>query len=160
MRLGLVVRNALMAERAVVGCLQALLSGRSVVDSVNDMVGSCVATENDAFHPVERMAARRHQLRDRILNRVRLGDFATVREIMLVASIPRQTANRWLREAGIDLAVARLRRIARMHGQEELYLAARSGMRKPTAAQQRRDNMRSVRRFNAANGRPAEPGSA
>lgn len=83
-----------------------------------------------------------------------------MREIMLVASITRQTACRWLREAEIDLVAARLRRIAKMHGQEELWLAGRSGMRKPTAAQQRRDTLRSVRRFNAANSKAGEPGSA
>lgn len=104
------------------------------------------------------MAARRHPLRDRILARIRRGDLASVREIMLVASIPRQTANRWLREAGIDLTVARMRRVAQMHEQEELYLAARSGMRKPTAAERRRQLLQSVKRFNAANSKTVQPG--
>lgn len=117
-------------------------------------------SENDTFQAVERMAAPRHPLRDRLLTRIRLGELASVREIMLVASIPRQTANRWLREAGIDLKVVRLRRIAEMHEQEELYLAARSGMKRPTAAQRRRDTLKAVRRFNAANGKAGEPGSA
>ncbi|WGR74329.1 MULTISPECIES: hypothetical protein [unclassified Bradyrhizobium] len=104
------------------------------------------------------MVAARHPLRDRIIARVRRGEIANVREMMLVASIPRQTANRWLREAGIDLSEMRLRLIAKMHTQEELYLAGRSGMKRPTAAQQRRDLLKSVRRFNAANAK--EPGSA
>lgn len=104
------------------------------------------------------MTARRHPLRDRILVRIQRGELASVREIMLVASIPRQTVNRWLREAGIDLSVVRMRMVAKMHGQEELYLAGRSGVKRPTAAQQRRDLLRSVRRFNEANAK--EPGSA
>lgn len=107
--------------------------------------------ENVSFRIMERMAARRHPLRDRILIRIARGEVANVREIMLVASIPRQTANRWLREAGIDLAAMRLRMVAKMHEQEERYLAGRSGMKRPTAAQQRRDLLKSVRRFNAAN---------
>lgn len=109
------------------------------------------------------MAARRHPLRDRILSRIRRGEIASVREIMLVASVPRQTANRWLREDAIDLAAMRLRLVAKMHAQEELYLAGRGGMRRQTAAQQRRDLLKSVRRFNAANAkgsRPAREGSS
>lgn len=103
------------------------------------------------------MAARRHPLRDRILARIHRGEIASVREIMLVASIPRQTANRWLREAGIDLAEMRMRLVAKMHGQEEVYLASRSGVKRPTAAQQRRDLLKSVRRFNEANSRKPVP---
>ena len=73
------------------------------------------------------MAAPRHPLRDRILTRIRRGELASVREIMLVASIPSQTTNRWLREAGIDLAAMRMRLVAKMHTQEEQYLASRGG---------------------------------
>jgi hypothetical protein len=51
---------------------------------------------------------------------------------MLVASIPRQTANRWLREAGIDLATARLRLITKLHEREERYLAGKLAKRKPS----------------------------
>jgi hypothetical protein len=78
------------------------------------------------------MAAPRHPLRDRILHRIRRGDLASVREIMLVASVPRQTANRWLRESGIDLANARLRHVARMREQEERHLAGLPPRRRPS----------------------------
>jgi len=78
------------------------------------------------------MAALRHPLRDRILNRIRRGEIASVREIVLVASIPRQTANRWLREAGIKLDDARLRAVNKMHEQEERYLAGLPPRRKPS----------------------------
>lgn len=97
------------------------------------------------------MAPARHPLRDRILIRIRRGEIASVREMMLVASIPRQTANRWLREAGIKLEDARMHMVAKMHEQEERYLAGRNGMKRPTAAQRRRDLLKSVRRFNEAN---------
>jgi hypothetical protein len=78
------------------------------------------------------MAANRHPLRERILSRINRGELASVREIMLVASIPRQTANRWLREAGIELDVARQRMLAKMHEQEERYLAGLPPKRKPS----------------------------
>lgn len=120
----------------------------------------CVAAENDAFYISERMAAPRHPLRDRILIRIRRGEIASVREIMLVASIPSQTANRWLREAGIKLDDARMRMVARMHEQEERYLAGRSGMKRPTAAQQRRHLLKSVRRFNEAMAKDPRPARA
>jgi hypothetical protein len=119
---------------------------------------SLIDTENDAFHPVERMAARRHPLRDRILARIRRGDLASVREIMLVASIPRQTANRWLREEKIDLPAMRMRHVAKLHRVEEEYLAARSGQPRPSQQQRWREMQRAVRRFNEANAK--KPGSA
>ncbi|MCK1445414.1 hypothetical protein IVB43_23805 [Bradyrhizobium sp. 48] len=55
-----------------------------------------------------------------------------MREIMLVASIPRQTANRWLRQAGIKLGDARLRLVTKMHEQEERYLAGLPERRRPS----------------------------
>jgi hypothetical protein len=78
------------------------------------------------------MAARRHPLRNRLLLRVRRGDFATVKEIMIVGSLPRQTVCRWLREDRIDLASARLRLIASMHEREERFLAGLPARRKPS----------------------------
>lgn len=98
------------------------------------------------------MAARRHPLRDRILARVRRGDLASAGEIMLVASVPRQTANRWLREAGLDIAAMRLRQVARMHDQEERYLAGTTPRRRPSKAMLRREAEAAIRKFNEANG--------
>ena len=104
------------------------------------------------------MAARRHPLRDRILTRIRRGDLASVREIMLVASIPRQTANRWLREEKIDLAAMRMRHVAKLHRIEEEYLAARSGRPKASQQERWREMQKAVRRFNEANAK--KPGAA
>jgi hypothetical protein len=78
------------------------------------------------------MPAKRHPLRSRTLAGIKSGRFATVSEIMMVASIPRQTANRWLREAGIKLADARLRRLAKMRSQEERYLEGLPPLRRPS----------------------------
>lgn len=103
-----------------------------VVTSVMSRSSWCVVPENQEFSLVERMAAPRHPLRDRILARIRRGDIASVQEIMLIATVPRQTANRWLREAGIDLALGRMRAVARMHEQEERYLAGLPSRRRPS----------------------------
>lgn len=104
------------------------------------------------------MAARRHPLRDRIITRIRRGELASVREIMLVATLPRQTVNRWLREEKIDLAAMRLRHVAKLHRIEEEYLASRSGQHRPTKRQRWLEMQRAVRRFNEANAK--EPGPA
>lgn len=77
---------------------------------------------------------------------------ASVAEIMLVASVPRQTANRWLREAGVDLTAMRLRQVARMHDHEERYLAGTGPRRRPSKAMLRREAEIAIRKFNEANG--------
>lgn len=102
---------------------------------------------------LERMPGHRHPLRDRILLRIKRGELASVPEIMLVASIPRQTANRWLREARIKLGAARLHLVAKMREQEERYLAGLSPLHKPTKRQMRQEIERGIKRFNAANGK-------
>lgn len=117
-----------------------------------------VAAQNDAFYSLERMPGHRHALRDRILARIRRGELATVREIMLVASVPRQTVNRWLREDKIDLAAMRLRHISKLHQVEEEYLETRSGQPRLTSQQRWIATRRAMRRFNEANAK--EPGSA
>jgi hypothetical protein len=95
------------------------------------------------------MAPARHPLRDRILFRIRRGEIASVREMMLVASIPRQTANRWLREADIDLDAARLVLVTKMHEQEERHLAGKPPRRKPSKRLLRKIADRALREFNA-----------
>lgn len=90
--------------------------------------------------------------------RIRRGDFATVREIMLVGTVPRQTVNRWLREEKIDLAAMRMRYVARMHRIEEEYLAGLSGTVRLTARQRRLEMKQAVRRFNEAQANSQEPG--
>lgn len=120
--------------------------------------------KTDAFHILERMPGHRHPLRDRILLRIKRGELASVREMMLVASIPRQTANRWLREGKIKLDAARMHLVAKMREQEERYLAGLSPLHKPTKKQMRREIERGIKRFNAANGKhskiPDEAASA
>jgi len=92
------------------------------------------------------------------MSRVRRGELASVGEIMLVASVPRQTVNRWLREDRVDLKAMRLRQVARMHAVEAEYLDTLSGSPRPTKRQRWLETQKAVRRFNDANAK--EPGSA
>lgn len=81
----------------------------------------------------------------------RRGELASPAEGATVASVPRQTAARWIREAGIDVKAARLRYLARGQLKAERYAAGLPPRRKPSKAQMRRDLEMSLRRFNAAN---------
>jgi hypothetical protein len=106
---------------------------------------------NDKFYSLERMSAPRHPLRDRILHRIRRGELGTVREIMVVSNLPRQTVNRWLREEKIDLGRMRLRRLTMMYEQESRYLAGRPAKRKPSKAVLHRIAARWKRRWDRQN---------
>ena len=55
-----------------------------------------------------------------------------MREIEVVTSVPRQTIARWLREDELDLGKLRMRRLAKLHEQEERYLAGLPPKRKPS----------------------------
>lgn len=57
------------------------------------------------------MSAARHGLRKRVLARARRGEFASAREIGVVAGVTVQTALRWLREAGMDIEAVRGKRL-------------------------------------------------
>jgi hypothetical protein len=69
---------------------------------------------------------------------------------MLVGSVPRQTVNRWLREAKLDLVQCRLGRIAVDRTQALQYVERMNG-HTLTSKQRRRETQRAVRLFNAAN---------
>lgn len=97
------------------------------------------------------MAPSRHPLRNWIVTMFRRGDLISPKEGGIVASVPRQTVARWIREAGIDVKAARLRCLTRHHLKAERYADGLPPMRKPTKAQLRRTTEEAVRRFNAAN---------
>lgn len=94
------------------------------------------------------MGAQRHRLRNRVLARARRGEFASAREIGLVASVPVQTALRWLREAKIDIDALRLKHLAKVHQKDHEEMAVRSGSPRPTDKQRRVDVLKAVRKFN------------
>lgn len=97
------------------------------------------------------MAPARHPLRNWIVTMLKRGDLTSPAEGAIVASVPRQTVARWIREAGIDVKAARLRHLARQHVKAERYAEGLPPRRKPSKAEMRRTTDEAVRRFNAAN---------
>lgn len=103
------------------------------------------------------MAPPRHPLRNWIVSMFRRGELASPAEGAIVASVPRQTVARWIREAGIDVKVKRLQYLARCQIKGERYVAGMPPTRKPSKAEMRRDLAKAMRRFNAANAKPSNP---
>lgn len=67
---------------------------------------------------------------------MRRGELASATEAAWFAGVPRQTAARWAREAGIDIAAARLRRLMQMRRKVQM-LADGKAPRRPSKRQQR-----------------------
>jgi len=101
------------------------------------------------------MSAPRHSLRKTVLLRARRGDYASAGEIAIVASVSRQTANRWLLEAGINLAAARIKYLAKLYQFGQEYVGALSGAPRLTNEERRRQVIAAVRRLNAAQAKRA-----
>ncbi len=86
----------------------------------------------------------------------RRGDLVSAAEGALIASVPRQTISRWIREAEIDVTASRLQHLARCQAKAQRYAAGLPPLLKPTKAQMRRTLEDAMRRFNAANAKPNE----
>ena len=71
----------------------------------------------------------------------------------MIADVPQQTVNRWLREEEIDLGEMRLKYLAKVTQEEQRYLATLSGAPRPTATQRRLDGLKAVRKLNDAQAR-------
>lgn len=100
---------------------------------------------------VERMAPSRHPLRQWIVGMFQRGDLVSPAEGAIVASVPRQTVARWIREAGIDIHATRQHYLARNQLKAQHYAAGLPPTHKPSKAEMRRDLAKAMRRFNAAN---------
>lgn len=72
-------------------------------------------------------------------------------ELARVGDVTRRSVERWLAEAGVDLAAARLTRIA-IERSKALEYAERMNGRRMSRKQAWREVAKSVRRFNEANG--------
>lgn len=96
------------------------------------------------------MSKPSHALRKFVLFNARQGDYASAGEIAVVASVSRQTACRWLREDGIDLAAARIKYLAKLcqAGQEQTQRL--QGAPRMTNEERHRQMAEAVRRLNAA----------
>lgn len=84
------------------------------------------------------------------------GDLTSPAEGAIVASVPRQTVARWIREAGIDVKATRLRYLARNQAKAERYAANKPPRGKPSKAFLRRIAARAVREFNARQTKPQQ----
>lgn len=85
----------------------------------------------------------------------RKGELTSPSEGALIATVPRQTVARWVREAGIDVRATRLRFLARNQRRAQRYVDGKPPARRPSKAEMRRDLEESMRRFNAANTKQA-----
>lgn len=97
------------------------------------------------------MAPARHPLRSWVVTMFQRGDLVSPAEGALIATVPRQTVARWLREADIDVKATRLRYLARCQRKAQQYAEGKPMMRRPSKAQMRKMADEAVRRFNAAN---------
>lgn len=82
------------------------------------------------------------------------GDLISTTEGALIASVPRQTVARWLREARIDTKAMRLQYLARWQRKAQRYADGLPPATAPTKAQMRKTLEDAMRRFNAANAKP------
>lgn len=133
------LRNYSIISVSIV-CIQTIWRARS---------GALVKT--DTFPMLERMAPRRHPLRSWIVGMARRGELVSPAEGAIVASVPRQTVARWIREARIDLKAIRLCYLARHQLKAQRHAEGLPMMRKPSKGEMRRDLAKAMRRFNAAN---------
>lgn len=90
------------------------------------------------------------RLRNAVMMQAKRGDYASIAEVATVASVSRQTAFRWLQEAGIDLRAARIKYLAKLYVIEQAYLARISGAPRLTTEEKHRQMVDAVRRLNAA----------
>lgn len=96
------------------------------------------------------MAAPRHQLRDWVIGMFAAGTLTSPSEGALVASVPRQTVARWIREAGIDVRQTRLQFLGRCQLKAQRYVAGKPPRNKPSKAYLRKVAAKALRDFNRA----------
>jgi hypothetical protein len=107
-------------------------------------------SETDAFRILERMAPPRHPMRDWIESMYRRGDLTSPAEGAFIATVPRQTVARWIREAGIDIRETRKQYLARNQRRALRYVAGKPPRNKPSKRYLRRIAAKALRDFNRA----------
>jgi hypothetical protein len=68
----------------------------------------------------------------------------------MVATVPRQTVARWIREAGIDIRATRLQYLARAQRRAQRYVDGKPPRGKPSKRYLRRIAAKALRDFNRA----------
>jgi hypothetical protein len=80
----------------------------------------------------------------------RAGTLTSAAEGAMIATVPRQTVARWIREAGIDIAAARRQYLARVQKRAQRYVDGKPPRGKPSKRYLRRMADRALREFNRA----------
>jgi hypothetical protein len=106
--------------------------------------------ENETFHILERMARQRHPLRDWVIGMYRAGTLTTPAEGAVIATVPRQTVARWIREAGIDIRFTRQQYLARAQKRAQRYVDGKPPRGKPSKRYLRRMADKALKDFNRA----------
>lgn len=96
------------------------------------------------------MARLRHPLRDWVTGMFRAGTLTSPIEGATIASVPRQTVARWIREADIDIRQTRKQYLARNQRRAQRYLDGKPPRGKPSKRFLRRMAAKAVRDFNRA----------
>lgn len=122
----------------------------SIDDIINDL-GLCGALRrNETFPILERMARARHELRDWVIGMFKAGTLTSPAEGALIASVPRQTVARWIREARIDIRETRKEYLARNQRRAQRYLDGKPPRGKPSKRFLRRMADKALRDWNRA----------
>jgi hypothetical protein len=96
------------------------------------------------------MAPARHLMRDWIESMYRRGDLTSATEGAFIASVPRQTVARWIREAKIDITTTREQYLARNQRRAQRYIAGKPPRNKPSKRYLRRIAAKALRDWNRA----------
>lgn len=96
------------------------------------------------------MARERHPLRDWVIGMYRSGALVVPAEGAVIASVPRQTVSRWIREAEIDIEQTRKQYLARNQRRAQRYLDGKPPRGKPSKRYLRRIAARALKEFNRA----------
>ena len=87
----------------------------------------------------------------------RSGALVAPSEGALIASVPRQTVSRWIREAGIDVEQTRKQYLARNQLRAQRYLEGKPPRGKPSKRFLRRIAARALKEFNRAQSQRVAP---
>lgn len=96
------------------------------------------------------MARERHPLRDWVIGMFKAGTLTSASEGAIVASVPRQTVARWVREAGLDIMLCRQQFLARTQRKAQRYVDGKPPRGKPSKRFLRRMADKALRDFNRA----------
>lgn len=98
------------------------------------------------------MPTPRNEFKHHVLMLYRRGQLATIAEGAVMATVRRQTVARWLREAGIDIALTRGRFLIMLRKRAQRIAEGKPPLRRRTKAEWRQIGEKAVADFNRAAG--------